>query len=169
LGGVAGATHPADRAALAAAVAAGAGPAKAAPAQMICRLSRRSRRLPLVARTVPLSRAEAGAGGRGASGAAEALALLLVVDPEEAGRIDAEGIAALGRLSPAELEVCEMIVAGHASAVIASARGTSVATTADQVKSALGKLACATRLDILRLAMATRPPGRSRGHPPDGG
>jgi DNA-binding CsgD family transcriptional regulator len=53
-----------------------------------------------------------------------------------------------------------MIVDGHATTEIASLRGTAVQTATDQIKSAMAKLSCASRLDIVRLAMATRVPGR---------
>jgi DNA-binding CsgD family transcriptional regulator len=87
--------------------------------------------------------------------------LLLVVDPEATDRVNADGIHALGVLSQAELDVCRMVVDGHSTAEIAERRGTSAQTATDQIKSALAKLSCATRLDIVRLAMATRPPGKA--------
>ncbi|MGI1660950.1 hypothetical protein ACRDNQ_01815 [Palleronia sp. KMU-117] len=120
----------------------------------ICRMSRRSGRLPLIARAIPIRGSEI-------AGPRETLVLLLVVDPDAPARVTADGIDALGVLSKAELDVCDMIVRGHATAQIASLRGTSVQTATDQIKSALSKLSCATRLDIVRLAMATRPPGRT--------
>jgi DNA-binding CsgD family transcriptional regulator len=164
LGGVAGATLMADRARLATALAAAPDPS-APPARGLCRLSRRSGRLPLIARAVPLRRHDI---GRGAE-SADPLTLLLVVHPEDGALVDASGIAALDCLTPAELDVCALVVAGHPTPGIAAARGTTVATATDQVKSALVKLSCATRTDILRLAMATRPPGADRGPPPRGG
>jgi DNA-binding CsgD family transcriptional regulator len=109
--------------------------------------------LPLIARTVPIRGSEI-------AGRRETLVLLLIVDPDTQARVNADGIHALGVLSKAELDVCDMIVRGHATTEIASLRGTSVQTATDQIKSALSKLSCATRLDIVRLAMATRPPGR---------
>jgi DNA-binding CsgD family transcriptional regulator len=119
----------------------------------LCRLRRRSGRLPLIARAIPIRAAEV-------AGRDELLTLLLVVDPLASGRVSADGIDALGVLSQAELDVCRMIVDGHATAEIAALRDTSVQTATDQIKSALSKLACASRLDIVRLAMATRVPGR---------
>jgi DNA-binding CsgD family transcriptional regulator len=119
----------------------------------ICRLGRRSDRLPLIARAIPVRGTEVG-------GRRETLVLLLVVDPEAPARVNADGIDALGVLSQAELDVCRMIVDGHATTEIASLRGTAVQTATDQIKSAMAKLSCASRLDIVRLAMATRVPGR---------
>jgi DNA-binding CsgD family transcriptional regulator len=119
----------------------------------ICRLRRRSGRLPLIARAIPIR-------GTEVAGSGDLLILLLVVDPLAPGRVSADGIQALGVLSQAELDVCRMIVDGHATAEIATLRDTSVQTATDQIKSALSKLSCATRLDIVRLAMATRVPGR---------
>jgi DNA-binding CsgD family transcriptional regulator len=152
IGGVAGATYSRDRNALATALMTAPDP-NASPDRQICRLSRKSGRLPLIARTVPIA-------GRNLHRNSAPLTLLLVVDPESSDRVGAEGIGALGILTTAELEVCQMIVKGHTTSEIGSVRETSVQTVTYQVKSALSKLSCATRLDIVRRAMATRPPGR---------
>jgi DNA-binding CsgD family transcriptional regulator len=127
----------------------------------ICRLRRRSSRLPLIARAIPIR-------GAAVAGRDDLLSLLLVVDPLAPDRVNADGINALGVLSQAELDVCRMIVDGHTTAEIATLRDTSVQTATDQIKSALSKLACATRLDIVRIAMATRVPGRGSSFGPDG-
>lgn len=123
------------------------------PNSSICRLRRRSQRLPLIARAIPIRGHEIGV-------QAEALSLLLVIDPEAPDRVNVDGVSALGILSQAELDICDLIVTGKATQEIADHRGTSVQTVTDQVKSALAKLACGSRIDIVRLAMATRPPGR---------
>jgi DNA-binding CsgD family transcriptional regulator len=153
-GGTVGTTQSSDRKILVETMAASLDP-KASSRFHVCRLGRRSRRLPLIARAIPIRGAEIGA-------SASTLVMLLVVDPEACDRVSAEGIDALGVLSQAELEVCDMIVRGQTTAEIATRRGTSVQTSTDQIKSALAKLACTTRLDIVRLAMATRPPGRTQ-------
>lgn len=152
-GGAIRSTHSSDRGSLISAIRA-ALDARTSASLHVCRLSRRSGRLPLIARAIPIRGVEI---GRSAS----ALVLLLVVDPEATDRVNADGIHALGVLSQAELDVCRMVVDGHSTAEIAERRGTSAQTATDQIKSALAKLSCATRLDIVRLAMATRPPGKA--------
>ena len=80
------------------------------------------------------------------------------MDPEGEGRIDASGLAAFGVLSPAELEVCDLLVRGFETPAIAERRGTGLETARLQIKAAAAKLACRSRLDLVRLAMAARPP-----------
>jgi DNA-binding CsgD family transcriptional regulator len=149
--GVLGPTQPGDRGGFTRALVAALDPGIPA-SHHIFRLNRRSGQLPLIARSFQIP-------GRDISQATSSLVLLLVVDPTTPGRVTANGIRALGVLSKAELDICDLIVRGHGTAEIASLRGTTIQTATDQVKSALSKLGCATRLDIVRLAMATRPPG----------
>jgi DNA-binding CsgD family transcriptional regulator len=81
--------------------------------------------------------------------------------------LDADGIGALGLLSPAEMEVCALALRGLTANAIADRRDTSPETARGQLKSAAAKLGCRTRLDMLRLAMETRPPtGSSNGISP---
>lgn len=97
--------------------------------------------------------------------------LLLAIDPEVGARLNADGLAMLGVLTEAEIEVCDLLVRGFETAAIAEHRETRAETTRDQIKAAAAKLACRSRLDILRLAMATTAPVRtpSQCHPPSGG
>lgn len=146
------ATLPADREHLATAIRS-THSIDASARSTICRLRRHSERLPLIARAIPLRGEEIGITD-------EPLTLLLVIDPDASDRVNVEGVGALGILSQAELDICQLIVTGKATQEIAEHRGTSVQTVTDQVKSALAKLACASRIDIVRLAMATRPAGK---------
>lgn len=152
VGGIAGATHSSDRKLFLDTLMASLD-LRTSASLHLCRLSRRSGRLPLIARAIPIRGAEI-------RGPREKLVLLLVVDPEASGRVTAEGLGALGVLSQAELDVCGMLVDGLSTTEIATRRGTSAQTATDQIKSSISKLACASRLDIVRLAMATRPPGK---------
>ena len=120
-----------------------------APERLTLALARRSERLPLVLRAAPVRQGDVSAG---------TAVLLLVMDPEDGGRLDASGLAAFGVLSRAELEVCSLLVRGFATPGIADRRGTGIETVRDQIKSATAKLACRSRLDLVRLAMASRAP-----------
>lgn len=125
-------------------------------------LPRRSGRGPLFLRTSPVS--DPARDGPGA------VALVLLLDPEDESRVSAEGLAAFGVLSPAELEVCRHLVRGLGTDEVAQVRDTSVETARGQVKSIRAKLGLGSRLDLLRLAVSTTPPvDVGGGHPPDGG
>ena len=146
--GLLGTDDPAAMAALRGALAAALRP-DAPPGRLTLTLPRREGRLPLVLRTAPVREPDLG----------PAMAVLvLVMDPEGEGRIDASGLAAFGVLSPAELEVCDLLVRGFETGAIAERRGTGLETARLQIKAAAAKLACRSRLDLVRLAMAARPP-----------
>ncbi|CAM4256299.1 helix-turn-helix transcriptional regulator [Palleronia rufa] len=116
------------------------------PEHLTLALSRRRRRLPLVLYAAPAQDRDLGP---------TTAVLLLAVDPEDGTRLNARGLAALGVLTEAELEVCNLLVQGFETTTIAEQRGTQPDTVRDQIKAAAAKLACRSRIDILRLAMAT--------------
>ena len=144
------ADDPAGMVRLRDALAAAVQPAAAAD-QLTVTLPRPSGRLPLVLRAVPVRERDLGPA---------TTVLVLVIDPEDGDRLDASGLAAFGILTPAELEVCDLLVRGHETPGIAERRGTGLETARDQIKSAAAKLACRSRLDLVRLAMAARAPVR---------
>lgn len=123
------------------------------PGDAYTTLRRRSGKLPLVAKAAPIRDDHLGA---------SQLTLLLILDPEDDARMNAKGLEAFGLLSPAELAVCEMLVKGYQTSEISTVRDTSIATTRSQIKSVSAKLRCTSRLDLLRLAMATSVPMRDR-------
>lgn len=92
------------------------------------------------------------------TGVAEPLTLLLVIDPERRRMLRSDGLAAFGLLSPAELEICEMLVQGSETRDIAEHRSTTLETTRGQIKQLNAKLGCRHRLDLMRLAMMTSAP-----------
>jgi DNA-binding NarL/FixJ family response regulator len=104
--------------------------------------------------------------------------MLIVIDPDSGIHPSAEGLRSFGVLSEAELQVCELLVRGFTTKDVAERRGSSLETIRAQVKAASAKLACRSRLDMLRLALATAPPleahgvrlecARVGGTPPDG-
>ncbi len=147
-GGIAGATTPQDAENLHRILAQSVRP-QAHPGALVSSLRRRSGQLPLVAKSAAIHSSDV---------SASTLVLLLIIDPEDETRLNAEGLAAFGMLTDAELEVCTHLIRGAPTEEIAERRSTSLETTRDQIKSARAKLACDSRLDLVRLALATRPP-----------
>jgi DNA-binding CsgD family transcriptional regulator len=115
----------------------------------IATLPRRSGALPLVLRAIAVDEAQV---------ARDPVTLLVAIDPEAGSRVSADGLAALGLLSEAELDVCRHLVRGLSLAEVAAQRDTSLETARTQSKAVQAKLACRNRLDLLRLALVTRPP-----------
>lgn len=142
------AVHAGDKALLSAAIARQQEPGATVDETVLC-LTRRSGKLPLVVRAIPL---------RDDDVQQETATMLVVLDPEDERRLTADGLKGFGLLTPAEHEVCQYLVRGIDTGDIAERRGTSIATTRTQIKGISAKLACRSRLDILRLAMATASP-----------
>ncbi|OWU85695.1 hypothetical protein ATO6_01850 [Oceanicola sp. 22II-s10i] len=111
-------------------------------------LRRRSGGLPMIARVVPVKDGDLGHAH---------MAMLVLIDPEEDTHVTARGLDAFHLLTPAELEVCDLIVKGFRTDEVAELRQTKLQTTRSQIKDAMAKLMCDTRLDMLRLALATSP------------
>ncbi|MEI4233956.1 helix-turn-helix transcriptional regulator [Roseovarius sp. D22-M7] len=133
----------------------------AGPDPLTFTLSRRSGSLPFVCHVMPVNETDV---------AHDTLLLLLVIDPESSARISAQGLAAFGALSPAELDVCHFLVRGFSTDRIAELRDTSPETARGQIKAAAAKLACRGRMDLLRLAMVSSFPLRDDCvYPPSGG
>ncbi|MEY8839755.1 helix-turn-helix transcriptional regulator [Cribrihabitans sp. XS_ASV171] len=121
---------------------------EAGPQDTVTTLQRRSGRRPLILKLLMVS-------GRSIEWSTRPLAMVVVLDPEDDGRISASGLAAFDLLTPAELDVCDLLVRGIPTEEIAERRSTSLATTRNQVKSAANKMGCSRRVDLLRLALAT--------------
>ena len=156
-GGVVAAVVERKRAALARLIA-DAARAESPSRELVLTLDRRSGALPVVVMAAPIRTQEIGRRGT--------LSLLLFVNPEDRRRLSVEGIAAFGLLTPAEVEVCGLLVQGWPSEEIALRRDTTAETTRNQIKSAMAKLFCSSRLDLVRLALTTRAPMANR--PPEG-
>jgi DNA-binding CsgD family transcriptional regulator len=133
----------------------------AEPSALATALPRRSGRVPLLLRAAPVNDP-----GRDRP---QGVALVLALDPEDDTGLSSEGFAAFGLLSPAELDVCRHLVRGLDAGGIAQARETSVETARGQVKTIRAKLGVASRLELLRLALATTPRLDLGSRPPDGG
>ena len=116
------------------------------------RLTRRSGREPVLAHVVPL-RDGAGEIESGLSGA-----VIYLMDLANPPAFDVPRFASLFGLSPAETEVCRLIVDGADAKEIAERRSTSVHTARDQAKAVLSKTGCASRGQLFRLIARTLPP-----------
>lgn len=156
--GVVCASNPEDRARLLRLVKAAGAPGSKGDA-LIMRLPRKSQRRPLVARVMAVQERQTGATGP--------LTLLLVLDPERRQMPRSDGLATFGLLSPAELEICDMLVQGCETRDIADHRSTTLETTRGQIKQLNAKLGCRHRLDLLRLAMMTSAPVQEGDAPKD--
>lgn len=109
-------------------------------------LQRKSGDAPLIAKAAKVFHPEV---------AGEDLVLIIVLDPKDDAPGDISMIAALGNLTNAEKEICRLLIEGFDTKAIANQRNTSVATTRTQLKAAQAKLGCHSKLDLLRLALAT--------------
>lgn len=83
---------------------------------------------------------------------------LVVIDPARPGALSAEGLVALGGLTPKEAELARLLVDGRRLAEAAEARGVSLETARNQLKSITAKLRCSGQSDVIRLAATTRLP-----------
>ena len=63
-----------------------------------------------------------------------------------------------GTLTPSERDVCRLLLRGSSNAEIASERGVSKRTVANQVASILKKLGARSRADVVRRLSALRGP-----------
>jgi DNA-binding CsgD family transcriptional regulator len=113
---------------------------------LVALLERRSGLRPLIAKASKIKNTDV---------AKDTLTLMLVVDPEAASASDFSVLKALGRLTGAEFEICQLLIQGLDTESIANLRDTSVATTRTQSKTAQAKLGCKSRLDLMRPVLAT--------------
>lgn len=128
-------------------IAAAASP-EAAPDHLILPLERNRGLLPFILCAVPV---------RDTNVAQRNSVMLIAIDPESSP-VNVKGLSLLGDLTKAEVEVCDLLVQGFGTTAIATERGTSTETIRSQINSATSKLACRSRLDVLRLAMASSVP-----------
>lgn len=128
---------------------AAAGQAGTHPEQLTVTLPRRSSSRPIVLCAVAI---------RDADIDTDPAILLLALDPNRRAVLNGDGLAAFGLLTQAELAVCDLLIQGFDTRDIADRRGTELNTVRNQIKTATGKLSCNSRLDLLRLAIATTLP-----------
>lgn len=84
-------------------------------------------------------------------------ALITIVDPDNVPPTSVTRFAQLHRLTPAETEVCALLVNGATRDEIADHRGTSPETTKQQIKSLMRKCDARQRGQLIRLIFRTLP------------
>lgn len=87
-------------------------------------------------------------------------ALVTIVDPDNVPATSVTRFAELHRLTPAEAEVCALLVDGATRDEIAERRGTTPETTKQQIKSLMRKCDAHQRGQLIRLIFRTLPPVR---------
>jgi DNA-binding CsgD family transcriptional regulator len=87
-------------------------------------------------------------------------ALLFFIDPAKGGSLSSDGIDAMSLLTPAEADICSLLLAGTATGAIAKERDVSINTVRQQIKSVLSKLECRNRNELFNVAIASHLPIR---------
>lgn len=85
-------------------------------------------------------------------------AFVLVIDPTNVNRLNADGLIQLADLSEAEAAVAQFLVQGLKLSEIAEQRDVSVNTIRTQLQALTTKLRCTSQSDVIRVAAATRLP-----------
>ncbi|WP_333827543.1 helix-turn-helix transcriptional regulator [Pararhodobacter sp.] len=85
-------------------------------------------------------------------------ALVILVDPESQTDLNVGSFAVLHQLTPAETQVCDMLIRGYQAPEIAEIRNTSLATARNQIAAVYLKTATRRRGDLIRLVIRTLPP-----------
>ena len=85
-------------------------------------------------------------------------AFVTIIDPTREDALSVEGLALLGQLSNAEVEVVRLLVKGLRTKSVAEHRNVSSNTIRTQLKAISEKLRCRSQSDIIRMAAATRIP-----------
>jgi DNA-binding CsgD family transcriptional regulator len=83
---------------------------------------------------------------------------VMVIDPDRAEALSADGLAQIFGLTPAEQSVTESLVNGHDPRRIAEERGNSIETVRGQLRAVFAKTGVQSQLDLLRLAIRANPP-----------
>jgi len=84
--------------------------------------------------------------------------VIVVTDPDNPPDVDMQRFARLNGLTPAETEICNLVVAGNGVPDIAEMRAVSPNTVRNQIKAVLQKTGCTSRIQLLREAAKAMPP-----------
>lgn len=148
------ADDPDQTAELAAALAAAAETARGegAASERLMALARPSGGAPFLVDVAPLrdSKAEIDIALEGA--------LITIIDPDRVPYLRMDRFVALYDLTPAEAEVCGLIVQGLPVAEIAERRGTTPVTAKNQVAAVLDKTGVSRQAELIRLVIRVLPP-----------
>lgn len=85
-------------------------------------------------------------------------ALITIIDPDRVPYVRMDRFVALYGLTPAEADVCSMVLQGVTINDIAEARSTSPITAKNQVAAILGKTGVNRRAELIRLVIRVLPP-----------
>jgi DNA-binding CsgD family transcriptional regulator len=85
-------------------------------------------------------------------------AMIIVIDPDHHPIIDTAGLEMLFNLTPAEQQVCKLLIEGYATREIAECRDSSPETVRNQIKALLDKTKSRHRADLVRLALSINLP-----------
>ena len=85
-------------------------------------------------------------------------ALITVIDPERVPRVRIAPFAMLYGLTPAEAEVCTLMLHGGTAEEIAEMRDTAPVTVKNQIAAILQKTGTNRRADLIRLVLRVLPP-----------
>lgn len=85
-------------------------------------------------------------------------ALVTVIDPDRVPYLRMDRFVVLYGLTPAEADVCGLIVQGMSVNEIAEARTTSPVTAKNQIAAILGKTGVSRRAELIRLVIRVLPP-----------
>lgn len=87
-------------------------------------------------------------------------AVITIVDPEVASAVNTSALAQVYGLTPAESQICKLLVTGQSSRKIAELRDVSPNTVKTQIASILSKTGEINRAGVIRLALRITPPVR---------
>lgn len=85
-------------------------------------------------------------------------ALITIIDPDRVPYLRMDRFIALYSLTPAEAEVCRLIIQGLSVNDIAEHRSTTPTTAKNQVAAILQKIGVSRRLELIRLVIRVLPP-----------
>jgi len=85
-------------------------------------------------------------------------ALVVIMDPENTADFDISTFAQLHELTPAEAQVCALLLNGNKAGDIAEIRNTRLSTAKTQIKAIYAKTGVGNRAALTRLLVKTLPP-----------
>jgi len=85
-------------------------------------------------------------------------ALITIIDPERIPLMKMDRFVALYDLTPAETDVCRLVLQGFSVTDIAESRNTSPVTAKNQIASVLSKTGVSRRAELIRLVVRILPP-----------
>jgi DNA-binding CsgD family transcriptional regulator len=94
-------------------------------------------------------------------------AIIYVIDPSNISIISTEGMAKLYGLTPAEDDVCSLLVKGLTTQEIADTRSVTIETVRSQIKALMKKTRVKSRIQLIKLALSVNLPIDQRSDIPE--